>query len=77
MADTRGRERMGTILGALRRASEKVMLKLVPMEGEAGNLQVLPAEKNARFHLNGRTVLLSPHSDHAGFSWMPFFLEGL
>lgn len=30
-------------------------------------------QKNSgKFYLNGRTVLLSPHFDYAGFSWMPF-----
>lgn len=48
MADTGGRERMEPILGAVRRASKKVMLKMVPMEGEAGSLQAFPAEKKRK-----------------------------
>lgn len=77
MADAGGRARMGPILGAVRRASKKVMLKLVRMEGEAGSLQGLPAENHGKFHLKGRTILLSPCSDRTGFSWMTCFLKGL
>lgn len=53
----------------------RVMLKLVPVEGEAGSLQALLQKK--KFHLNGRTVMLSAHFDYTGFSWIPFFLQGL
>lgn len=70
MADTEDRERKD----AVRTAGMQVMLKLLLKEGETRRFQDLSAESKGRFHLKGRKILISSHTDHTSSLRMHFFL---